>query len=210
MYSNLTIYRCVRQIGEPDSRRAWYTQDFLDFLPFFCSLTPESYISPTPPSNGKLWPCTLFDAWWSCPILSPLFPFSSSRDTGQGPVCIKFPNTNLHGWSGGLWDLSQVATSSSEFCDTWAPSVEQRPQLEGGAKTFMPKTAVSASNWVHLSLALFLFWFCDFSALYRNGIFWHLNKGDLSSKFSLFVSRILYYSSPPPKGTFFSLANCSI
>lgn len=71
-------------------------------------------------------------------------------------------------------------------------------------KHLCQRQPISVSNWVHLSLALFLFWFCDFSALYRNGIFWHLNKGDLSSKFSLFVFRILYYSSPSPNGTFFS------
>lgn len=49
IYSNLTIYRRVKLAPE-----GLGTQDFLDFLPFFCSLPPESYISPTPPSNGKL------------------------------------------------------------------------------------------------------------------------------------------------------------
>lgn len=71
-------------------------------------------------------------------------------------------------------------------------------------KHLCQRQPVPASNWIHLSLALFLFWFCDFSALYRNGIFWHLNKEYLSPKFNLFVSRILYYFlSPPPSKVFF-------
>lgn len=136
--------------------------------------------------------CLMFDrdAQFSLPFVF----FCSSRDTGWEPVCIRFPNSKLHSGSCGLWNPSQMATTHNAFCSTWAPSTEQRPQLE--VEHLHHRQPVSASKWIHLSLALFLFWFCDFSALYRNGIFWHLNKGELSSKFSLFVSRLSYCFSP--------------
>lgn len=99
--------------------------------------------------------------------------------------------------------LARLITWPSEIPARWrqpamnSTVLELHPQsrdLNWKVEHLCQRQPVSAYNWIYLSL--FLFWFCDFSALYRNGIFWHLNKGDLSSKVSLFVSRILYSSSP--------------